>query len=391
MIEGGPESYALIIGIGSYRDERIPPLRFVHSDAEAFKATLTDPTRGCFKPEHVRTLLDDQATAYNIKHHISGWLFKEASANSTVVVIFAGHGHMESDRLGIEKDGMAKYLLPWDASPDNLFASAISNNEFNRLLSTVKAKRMVIFMDACYSGGLSTTGAGSRDIGMVEDPFKKLTEGEGRIVIAAAKPNQRSWEDESIGHGIFTHHLIEALSGKADSDGDGYVSILEVFRYLEEHVPDSARRLANSLQEPLLWGDVAKDIRLTVNTEKIRQLKAELDKERAERKAQLKRAREATFQLLTDGKIDTPTSQKILELIEREPEPLMPRERTAVGLLEAVMRGAVDASLLVDAVQVAAAARDAAPRARFCTNCGATAKAGAKFCTGCGAQLRVQG
>ena len=50
-------------------------------------------------------------------------------------------------------------------------------------------------MDACYAAGVSE---GARDIGLVESPHKKLAEGRGRIVIASAQPNQRSWEDPEL-------------------------------------------------------------------------------------------------------------------------------------------------------------------------------------------------
>src|ERR1041385_4843930 len=99
--------YALITGIGTYRDPRIPRLRFTRCDAEALARLLIDPSRAAFPEKNVQTLLDEQATLRNIKSAISGWLFNRAGADSTVIVFFAGHGGQESDKTGAEKDGIA--------------------------------------------------------------------------------------------------------------------------------------------------------------------------------------------------------------------------------------------------------------------------------------------
>ncbi len=203
-------AYALIIGLSEYKDPDIPGLKYTHADED-----------------------------------------------SKVFIFFAGHGGVEEDRLGLEKDNLAKYLLPYDAVLEDLFSSAISNRDFNGLLLTIRSKKLVIFMDSCYSGGVSERKA--RDVKIADDPYQKLAEGEGRIVIAASQPNQRSFEDSRIGHGVFTYNLLEALSGKADLDNDGYVTVLDAYKYLQDSVPRDAMNLAGGKQEPILRGDITKD------------------------------------------------------------------------------------------------------------------------------------
>jgi tetratricopeptide (TPR) repeat protein len=190
-----------------------------------------------------------------------------------VFIFFAGHGGVEEDRFGIEKDNLAKYLLLYDTDFDNFYASALSNSDFNRLLLSIKSRRLVVFMDSCYSGGVSERKA--RDVKIVDDPYEKMVEGEGRLVIAASQPDQRSFEDENLGYGIFTHHLIEALSGAADFDNDGCVKAMEVYKYLSETVPETALRLAGGVQEPILRGDLKTDFVLTANRERIEEIKHE--------------------------------------------------------------------------------------------------------------------
>ena len=267
------DAYALVVGIATYKDPKIPKLNYTTHDAKAIFDLLVDPDMAGFKKENVKIFLDEEATSFNIKDAISNWLFKNAKEDSIVFIFFAGHGGVEEDRFGIEKDNLAKYLLPYDTDFDNFFASALSNSDFNRLLLSIKSRRLIVFMDSCYSGGVSEKKA--RDVKIVGDPYEKMAEGEGRLVIAASQPDQRSFEDENLGHGVFTHHLIEALSGAADSDNDGYVTAMEVYKYLSGAVPKTARQLAGGVQEPILRGDLKTDFTLTTNRERIEELKHE--------------------------------------------------------------------------------------------------------------------
>jgi uncharacterized caspase-like protein len=402
-------AYALIIGISQYRDQRIPKLKFTHADAQAFYDLLLDPQRIGFPKENVKLLLDDEATLFNLKHAISGWLYQHATPDSTVIFFFAGHGHQEEDKTATEADGMAKYLLPWDVNPDNLFASALSSSEFNLLLRIIKARRLIFFIDACYSGGVT---AGARDVGIVDNPsFDRLVEGEGRLLITAAKPHQRSWEDDSLGHGIFTHHLLEALDGKADMDHDGYVSVLEVFKYLEREVPQSARRLSRSVQEPLLRGEFSNDIMLAMDAERVRVLAAQRAASERQRKEEIQMKRRSLSDLLDRGELPLEVYQEALILIEKSPRDMTTRESKLAKNLEALLKGGISAEVyldnrgfihskpehiasgrtLPDPLPVNTAAQTPKPSERnvkYCIYCGTQIRLQNTFCTGCGNRIR---
>lgn len=402
-------AFALIVGIGRYQDETIRPLEYTHADAEAFYRLLTDSRRCGIPDANIKLLLDEQATLFNIKHAISGWLYQHATPESSVIVFFAGHGGVESDRTGQEPDGMAKYLLPWDARLSNLFASGLSNPEFHHLLKTVRAQRLVIFMDACYSGGVAERG--SRDLGIVGNPYKHLAEGQGRLVIAASKPNQRSWEDRTLGHGIFTHHLIEALSGKADADGDGYVSIMEVYKYLERNVPLTARRLARGIQEPLMCGNIARDIILTVDAERIAGLKLERQQEARRRDEKMQQKRKALFSLYDAGDLPAEAYHEAIAILEQLRGDLSDSDQKLAEYLDALVLGGITPQLYLqtrdvlhrktaadpvaatrggirkDEQPAASSAASSTPSRRFCTQCGRQIYPDKKFCTGCGRRL----
>jgi hypothetical protein len=67
--------------------------------------------------------------------------------------------------------------------------------------------------------------------------MNRLSKGKGRIILSAAGANQVAQEDTKLGHGVFTYHLIKALKGAGDKDGDGYVSVDEAYAYVSKAVP----------------------------------------------------------------------------------------------------------------------------------------------------------
>jgi len=256
-------AYALIIGISKYMDKRISELKYTHADAEEFSKLMIDPERVGLKKENVKLLLDENATLSRIKEAIVNWLMKKADEKSTVYIFFAGHGGVEVDHLRIEKDNLAKYLLPYDTNYDSLFSTALTTRDFNNFLDMIRSKKLIIFLDACHSGGVASC---ARDVKIMEDPYKMLAEGEGRVIISASKPDQLSYEDANLGHGVFTYHLLDALRGKADIDNNGYVTVFELYNYLQEKVPASARDIANAIQEPVLRNEnFARDFSISIN------------------------------------------------------------------------------------------------------------------------------
>src|SRR4029453_13596819 len=117
------ESGAVIIGVGRYEKPRIPSLRYAVGDADAVYNVLI---ASGYKKDNV-LLLTDRAerkpTLRNIKYALGTFLARSAGKDDTVIVYFAGHGAPEVDPRGLERDGLAKYLIPSDADPDDLFST----------------------------------------------------------------------------------------------------------------------------------------------------------------------------------------------------------------------------------------------------------------------------
>ena len=391
--------YAIVIGISDYQDPAISKLKYTHADAKAFANLLTDPDRCGIPKDQIKVLIDEEANCYNIKDSISDWLFQNANEDSTAVIFFAGHGGSEPSRRPGSADASEKYLLPWDTKLKNLYASAISCLSFNDLLDHVLVKRKVIFMDACYSGGVAK--AGSRDLNIIENPYSTL-EGQGTVVVAASQPNQKSWEIESFGHGIFTYHLLEALKGEADLDKNGEITIWEVIEYLKKTVPKSASKLVNETQVPYWRGEGFGDIRLTVDTRIIKELKLQQNKEYQEKRLKVLNL----YQKIPQNFID-----EALELIKKDNDSLNAEESDKIKFLDLLLKGdiSVDQYLrfrnvirsedgiknkIEEPIQKElkidrSSEKPKEIKLKYCIKCGAEIKPNTRFCINCGASVKI--
>ena len=188
--------WAVVIGVGRYESPEIPKLRYTVPDAEAIYQVLTGPAG--FKKEHVLLLTDKtekKPTLRNVKWALGTFLARSAKKEDTVLIFFAGHGAPEVDQRGIERDGLAKYLVPSDADPEDLFSSAMPMDDIQTIFGRIEAERVVAFLDSCYSGaaGGRTFASKKTRASHVDDLFlERLTRSKGRAIITASRPAEVS-------------------------------------------------------------------------------------------------------------------------------------------------------------------------------------------------------
>jgi Caspase domain len=254
-----PERWAVVVGVGQYEDPGIPRLRYTVPDADAVYQLLTGP--GGFPRDHV-LLLTDRAerkpTLRNLKWALGTFLSRSAKKDDTVVIFFAGHGAPEIDPRGLERDGIAKYLVPLDADLDDLYGTALPMDELQTIFNRIEAERIVVLLDACYSGGAGgrTFLAKRTRATALDDLFlERLTRAKGRAIITAARPTELSLELPELGHGLFTYYVLDGLGGAADANHDGIVSLQELYEYVEHQVAEKSRA-AGANQHPVLKGEL---------------------------------------------------------------------------------------------------------------------------------------
>ncbi len=233
------DGVAVIIGNKAYTHDRVAEVSFAHRDADAFRRYVVDILG--FDPANIIDLRDAtqaqmMATFGNERTHQGNlWSFLRPSTKSDVVVFYSGHG------VPGQRDGRG-YLLPTDADPNVAEINGYPIDLLYENLGKLKeAKSIAVFLDACFSGD-SHKGMLVRSASPV---FIKAalpkSAGELTVLTAASGSQLASW-DEKAKHGLFTEHLLEALYGKADADGDGRVTALETKTWLDRHMTRAARR-----------------------------------------------------------------------------------------------------------------------------------------------------
>ncbi len=247
------QRWALVVGISTYHDSRIPALRYAEADAKAFHEWLISPSGGRYAPANVKLLLGKEATNVNIKDALFRWLGR-AIAEDMVTIYFAGHGTPESP----DKPGNL-YLLPYDTDYGKIAATGFRMSEVERALrEDIHARKVVVIADACHAGGIGDSfGVTRRGMKVEPGPINQGLQhlagiNDGVAVITSAGNNQLSQESERWGggHGVFTHFLLKGLRGEADYPKDNRVTLGELTTYLSEQV----RRETRNAQAPEVSG-----------------------------------------------------------------------------------------------------------------------------------------
>jgi uncharacterized caspase-like protein len=155
-----------------------------------------------------------------------------------VIIYFAGHGATERHMMSPDGDGLEKYLLLYDADPNDLYASALPMREIAHIFDRIRSERLIFIADACYSGasGGRTISASGMRANLSDAFLERISGGTGKIVITASNANEVSVEKDELGHGVFTYYMLKGLRGKADIDQDGLITVDEAYRYVSDKV-----------------------------------------------------------------------------------------------------------------------------------------------------------
>ena len=218
--------YALLIGTSRFGDARFPALAKPAKDVAALEAVLRDPAIGAF--DDVRALLDPPCE--KVRREVAR-LFAGRKNDDLVLLFFAGHG--------VKDDYGKLYLVAADTDRDLLTATALAADFITQEMDQSRSRKQVLLLDCCHSGALAEGVRGAdASVGSIEAFTGR---GAGKVIITASDSFEFAWEGGETPAGfensLFTHFLVDGLkTGKADVNGDGLVTLDELYKYVHGRV-----------------------------------------------------------------------------------------------------------------------------------------------------------
>jgi hypothetical protein len=235
-------TYALIIGNEDYKSHQKDltnevNVDYAEADATMFKEYLQ---RTLGVPEkNIQLIINATSGAINQGIARLNALSMVEAGNAEVIFYYAGHGLPDENTK-------EPHIIPVDVSGTNL-QYAIQLNEIYKKLTEHPAKRVIVFMDACFSGGARNQGLITMR-GVKVKPKKAPMQG-NLLVISSSSGEESSGAYKEKQHGMFTYYLLKKLK---ESKGD------ITYKQLADYVIENVKRLSvlvnNKLQTPQILG-----------------------------------------------------------------------------------------------------------------------------------------
>ena len=238
--------WALVVGVGRFR-HGIQTLEFAARDAMSYYQFLVDPRRGRFSPQNVQVLVDENATRANIAQALDQ-LRRVAGEDDLVTVYMSSHGS-PPDKKG------AVNIVTHDTETkprERVWHTSITEEMLREFVEGLRARRLVMVLDTCYSNGAyravpgflppggKSLGAddhegngigseqgrrmlGAKDLvlgadvspaphGGAKGGAPEAVEPWGKVLIGASGSGEQSWESDRLRNSIFTFYFVDGLT-----------------------------------------------------------------------------------------------------------------------------------------------------------------------------------
>lgn len=264
----GRTLFLLSVGISRFSHHELN-LGNATNDAQAVATLMGTPDPPIYDASDVSALYDEQATVANITAALRR-IAEKAQPDDLVMIFLAGHGEEVGGRYYFapadfgaqDPELFARALAPGpggDTALDQLFRQeGLGPDRMLPLIQALKASRVAIVLDTCYSASLATQdtvfqGTVNRT---VTNAIGHVT---GRFVLSSATAlafdssgtaGQATLDGE--GHGLFTSYLLKALAGRADVVHAGRVDVVQLAEYTVSKVKQATAGLKER-QEPAFF------------------------------------------------------------------------------------------------------------------------------------------
>ncbi|MCI1640289.1 MAG: caspase family protein [Bacteroidales bacterium] len=226
------KTFAVIIGNENY--QRVAKVAFAGNDAETFaaycKKTLGLPANNVriYKNATYGTMLSAVKDIQDISEAYNG--------DINIIFYYAGHGIPTEDTK-------EAYLLPVDADGSQPEVCYPLTRLYKNLEDS-KAKSVIVFLDACFSGAQRGDGMLASARGVTIKVKQDIPQG-NMVVFSAARGDETAYPYNEKGHGLFTYFLLKELQ---QTKGD--VTLGELSNYVTTNVSRQSIVINRKSQTP---------------------------------------------------------------------------------------------------------------------------------------------
>jgi hypothetical protein len=222
---------AVVVALEHYRGGDLPEVEFAHADADAFAVVLRSMFADLSADDvQIEVFKDSDASLTGLKSEL-GYRLGALAEDDLFVFYYAGHGFHGAG---------GNRLSAYDTSRTNVADTSLNLREILlEPLSQSECRRSLLFIDACAEQFQSV--ASSRDVisNLDADEVERFLESGWYCgVFLSCSPREKSYPSVALRHGIWTHFLIEALSGRAEEalTDDRWLTDTGLRDYLKQEV-----------------------------------------------------------------------------------------------------------------------------------------------------------
>ncbi len=207
----------ILIGVSKYpEDKKIKDVPNININIKTLSNVLTDKSIINIPKDNVTVCYN--ASKVNIEKKLSAFV-KNTNENDTVIIYYTGHGFISSESFEL-------HLATADTHLDYIDSTGISINRFRKIISQSFAKRKIVILDACHSGGIHNGLSNNKSL--VTSVLNKF---EGEYVISSSSEDEPSLYpiDKKDDPTYFTGKLIDILRLGLNNDKP-YITISDIFK-----------------------------------------------------------------------------------------------------------------------------------------------------------------
>ena len=293
------KSWGVVIGIENYL--LAPKIPGAIEDAKAVAQVLHK-----LGFEEVLELYDKDASSRRLQQTLVDFLPRKVGRQDRLVIYFAGHAGITQTASG--KD--LGYLVPWDAQPGNV-SKAVTFEQLKEFSHRSASKHTLFLFDSAVRGWeISSTQALSLEgrSAPEEDTEKRAVQ-----VLTAADKGESTVRVQD--RSLFVQALVNALSGEADLDKNGWLMASELGRYVSQQVSDQTK----NAQHPVFTQIEGDGDTIMIEGRKAAFRLGGEPQSPAERQAAARMQYEQAFAMLQSGKSQDEALERLNKALEYDP------------------------------------------------------------------------